>query len=63
MDEMSSGDEYDAETMSTDMLEDICDISQSHPSINRREARYKIHDRFKKAIIMERSVNINVKLG
>ena len=44
MDEISSGDESDAETMSTDMLEDICDGSQYHPSINRREARYKIHD-------------------
>ena len=32
---MSSGYEYYAEPMSTDMLEDICDGSQSHPSINR----------------------------
>ena len=30
--------------MSTDMLEDIRDGSQSHPSINRIEARYKIRD-------------------
>ena len=35
---MSSGDESDAETMSTDMLEDICDGSQSYMIINRREA-------------------------
>ena len=41
---MSSGDESDAESMSTDMLEDICDGSQSHPLINRREERYKICD-------------------
>ena len=47
MDAMSSGDESDAEPMPTDMLEYICDGSQSHPSINRREARYKIRDRFK----------------
>ena len=40
---MSSGDKYDAETMSMYMLEYICYGSQSHPSINRREARYKIH--------------------
>ena len=33
--------------MSTDMLEDIRDGSQSHPSINRREARYKICDHIK----------------
>ena len=39
---MSSDNESDAEPMYTDMLEDICDGSQSCPSINRREARYKI---------------------
>ena len=33
--------------MPTDMLEDIRDGSQSHPIINRREARYRIHDHFK----------------
>ena len=44
---MSSGDESDIEPMYTDMLEDICDRSQYHPIINRREARYKIRDGFK----------------
>ena len=29
------------------MLEDIRDESQSHPNVNRREARYKIHDRIR----------------
>ena len=38
MDAMSSGDESDAEPMYTEMLEDIRDDSQSHPSVNRREA-------------------------
>ena len=33
--------------MSTDMLENICAGSQYHPSINRREARYKINDHIK----------------
>ena len=47
MDVMSSGDESDIEPMYTDMLEDICDRSQYHPIINRREARYKIRDGFK----------------
>ena len=42
MDMMSSGDESDAEPMSTDMLEDSCDKIQSHPSINRREVYYNI---------------------
>ena len=27
------------------MLEDIFDGSQTHPNVNRREARYKIRDR------------------
>ena len=44
MDEISSGDESDAEPMSEDMSEDIIDGSQSHPSIHKRDARYKIHD-------------------
>ena len=43
---MSSGDESDAEPMYTDMLENICDGSQSHPSANRREA-HRIRDCFK----------------
>ena len=47
MDTMSSGDESDAEPMSTDMLEDICNGSQSHLIINRREALYKICDSIK----------------
>ena len=42
MDVMSSGDDSDAEPMSKEMLEDIRDSSQSNPSINRREERYKI---------------------
>ena len=48
MDMMSSGNTYDTETMSTNMLEDIRDGSQSRPKINRREARYKIHCCIKK---------------
>ena len=47
MDAMSSGYESDAEPMSMDMLEDIRDGSQSHPSINRREARNNICDHIK----------------
>ena len=43
MDETSSGNESDVEPIPTDMLEEICDGSQSCPSINRREACYKIH--------------------
>ena len=45
---MSSGDEYDAEPMPTEMLEDICGRGQYHTSINSIEARYKIRDRIKR---------------
>ena len=45
MDAINSGDESDNDIISTDMLEDICDGSQTHPNGNRREARYKIRDR------------------
>ena len=48
MDEMDSGDESDDEPMSTEMLEDIHDGIQSHPSVNRKEERYKISDRIKR---------------
>ena len=44
---MSSGDEYDAEPMYTDMLEDVCDRIHSHPRMNRREVHYNIRDSFK----------------
>ena len=42
MDVMSSGNYSHAEPMSTEMLEDICDVNQSRPRVNMREARYKI---------------------
>ena len=44
---MNSGDESDHDLISTEMVEDICDGSQSHPDFNQREARYKIRDRFR----------------
>ena len=47
MDAMDYGDESDHDHISTEMLEDICDGSQSHPSVNRREACYKICDGIK----------------
>ena len=47
MDAMDSGNESDDDPISTDMLEDIHDISQYHPNINKREARYIIRDSIK----------------
>ena len=39
MDTILSGNESDDEPICMDMLEDIRDGSQSHPSVNKREAR------------------------
>ena len=44
MDAMDSGDESDHDLISIEMLEDICDGSQSHPDINKTESCYKIRD-------------------
>ena len=41
---MDSGNESDDDPMSTEILEDIRDISQFHPRFNKREARYKIQN-------------------
>ena len=47
MENINSGDESDHYPISTEMLEDIRDGSQTHLNVNRREARYKIHDRIR----------------
>ena len=47
MDAINSGDESDHDLISTEMLEDIRDRSQTHPNVNRREALYKISDRIR----------------
>ena len=41
MDAINSGDESDHDLISTEMLEDIRDGSQTHPNVNKRKARYK----------------------
>ena len=47
MDAMNSGDESYHNFISTEMLEDICDGSQTHPNVNRRGAHYKIRHRIR----------------
>ena len=47
MDAIDSGYESDHDTMSTYMLKDICDGSQTHPNVIIRDARYKICDRIR----------------
>ena len=44
-DAINSGDESDHDLISTEMLQDIRDRSQTHPNVNKRESRYKICDR------------------
>ena len=44
MKNINSGDESDHDLISTDILEDIRDGSQTNPNVNRREARYTIRD-------------------
>ena len=47
MDAMDSGDESDHDPISTEMLENIRDGSQSHSNVNSMEAHYKICYRIK----------------
>ena len=47
MEGINSGEESDHDIISTEMLEDISDGSQTHPNINRRESHYKIRDRIR----------------
>ena len=44
MDAINPGDESYHNLISTEMLEDIREKIQTHPNVNRREARYKIRD-------------------
>ena len=45
MENLDFSDASDHDLISTEMLEDIRDGSQTHPNVNKREARYKIRDR------------------
>ena len=45
MENLDSNEKSDHDIISTEMLEDIRDGSQTHPNVNKREARYKISDR------------------
>ena len=48
MENINSGDESDHDLISTEMLEDIRDGSQTHTNLNKRDARYKIRDGIRK---------------
>ena len=47
MNAINYGDESDHDLISTEMLHEICDGSQTHLNVNSREAHYKIRDRIK----------------
>ena len=44
MENVNSDDESDNYLISTEMLEDIRNGSQTYPNVNRRKAHYKIRD-------------------
>ena len=44
MENLDSSDESDHDLISTEMLHDICDQSQTHLNLNKRESHYKISD-------------------
>ena len=44
MDATDSGDKSDHDIIYTEMIENICDRSQSHTNVNQREAYSKIRD-------------------
>ena len=47
MENIDSNEKSDDDHISTEMLHDICDGSQTHPNVDKREARRKIRDRIK----------------
>ena len=44
MENLDSNEESDHDLISTEMLQDIRNGSQTHPTVNKRESRYKIRD-------------------
>ena len=47
MENLNSNENSDHDLISTEMLEDIRDGSQTHPDVNKREERVKIRDSIK----------------
>ena len=47
MGNLDSNEKSDHDLISTEMLEDIRDRSQTHPTVNENEARYEIRDRIR----------------
>ena len=47
MKNLDEKEKFDDDLISTETLHDICDGNQTHPNIDKREARLKIRDRIK----------------
>ena len=47
MENIDEEEKFDDDLISTDLLQDIRDGNQTHPKINKREARMAIRDRIK----------------
>ena len=47
MENLDEKENFDEDLISTKTLHDICDGNQTHPNIDKREARLKIRDRIK----------------
>ena len=47
MDNLDGKEKFDDDLISTEMLHEICDGNQTHPSIDKREACMAIRDRIK----------------
>ena len=45
MENLNCNEQSDHDLISTETLEDICDRSQTHPNVNKREACYITHER------------------
>ena len=47
MENLDSNENSDHDHISTEMLHEICDGSQTYPNVDKREARWKIRDHIK----------------
>ena len=47
MENIDEKEKFDDDLIGTETLHDICDGNQTHPNIDKREARLEIHDRIK----------------
>ena len=54
MENLDEKEEFDDDLISTETLHAIRDVNQTHPNIDKREARLKIHDRIKQKKLQQK---------